>query len=147
MDFALCVLSLPDAGDAGWFLYTPTGNAPNLARGMGQRYDARRTGSALDFDLELLGTPLHGQPIVFQVDGGTPNGFALLAFAFAPARTDFGPLGIAGIVSGIDIRRLVPNRGRGARIESFNRMGSKRNTAWGSVVMAGQAECVIVRGW
>ncbi|MDO8349326.1 MAG: CotH kinase family protein, partial [Planctomycetota bacterium] len=88
---------MPDAGPGQWFFWTPTANARCVQPGTSQRYDARRTGSALDFDLLLLGTPQQGQTITFRLDGGTPNGFAFLAFGFAPLRTDFGPLGIAGI--------------------------------------------------
>ncbi len=88
---------MPDAGPDTWFLYTPTPNAGTLVAGTAQRYDARRTGSALDFDLLLLGVPQQGQTVTFQVDGGAANGFAFLALGFAPLRTDFGPLGIAGI--------------------------------------------------
>lgn len=88
---------MPDAGPDSWFLFTPSGNATNLGAAQARRYDARRTGSPLDFDLLLLGTPRVGQTITFQVDGGTPNGFAVLAVGFGPQRTDFGPLGILGV--------------------------------------------------
>jgi hypothetical protein len=88
---------MPDGGPQTWYLYTPTPVAPCTAPGTAIRYDARRTGSALDFDLLLVGAPNQGQTVTFQLDGGTPNGFAFLVFGFGPQRTDFGPLGIAGI--------------------------------------------------
>ncbi|MBM4063709.1 MAG: lamin tail domain-containing protein, partial [Planctomycetes bacterium] len=88
---------MPDAGPELWYLYTPTPVAPCTAPGRAMRYDARRTGSALDFDLVLVGAPRIHQTVVLQLDGGTPNGFAFLVYGFGPLRTDFGPLGIAGI--------------------------------------------------
>jgi hypothetical protein len=88
---------MPDAGPEQWFLWAPTANARTVQPGSSQRYDARRTGSANDFDLLLVGTPQQNQNVTFQLDGGTANGFAFLAFGFAPRQTDFGPLGIAGI--------------------------------------------------
>lgn len=88
---------MPDAGAETWYLYTPTPNAQALPPGSARRYDARRTGSALDFDLLLNGTPRVSQSIAFAVDGGTANGFALLALGFLPRQFDLGPLGVLGI--------------------------------------------------
>jgi CotH kinase protein/Lamin Tail Domain len=88
---------VPDAGSNLWFLWTPTGNAPCVPPGSAQRYDARRTGSPLDFDLLLFGTPQVGQSITFRVDGGTPNGFAFLAVGAGPLQFDLGALGVLGI--------------------------------------------------
>lgn len=88
---------LPETGPDLWYLFTPTPLARAVTPGNALRYDARRTGSALDFDLVLTGTPQVGQTITFALDGGTANGFAFLVFGFGPQRTDFGAFGIGGI--------------------------------------------------
>lgn len=88
---------MPDAGPETWYLFTPTPLANTLPAGSAIRYDARRTGSALDFDLLLVGTPRVGQPVAFALDGGTANGFSFVLLGFGPQRTDFGPFGIGGI--------------------------------------------------
>lgn len=88
---------MPAAGPDQWYLWTPTANAPPVQAGTGRRYDARRTGSPLDFDLLLFGTPQVAQTITFRVDGGVPNSFAILAFGPGPGKLDLGTLGIVGI--------------------------------------------------
>jgi hypothetical protein len=94
---------MPANGADHWFLYTPTAGLPPVQPGTARRYDARRTGSAADFDLLLVGTPRIGHTITFQVDGGTANGFAVLGFGPGPAPFDLGPLGTLGI----DVTGLV----------------------------------------
>jgi hypothetical protein len=88
---------VPDGGAEFFFQYTPTPLAPFAPPGTARRYDGRRTGSALDFDLKATGTPRVGQTFALTVDDGTPGGAAFLMLGFAPQKTEVPPFGVLGI--------------------------------------------------
>lgn len=89
---------VPDANDHWFYIYQPSGNATLLAPGReAVRFDARRTGSPLDFDLKFSGGVQAGQMASFDFTGGPPLSPAFMVLGVAPTYLPippFGPLAV-----------------------------------------------------
>lgn len=109
---------VPDGGPDFFYQWTPSANAPFVSPGFHNRYDGRRTGSALDFKLRASGTARVGQVLSLDLDGGTPSTSAVIAICFAPLKFDLGTLGVLGINPSPVISVPVPLDGTG--LGSFN---------------------------
>jgi hypothetical protein len=104
---------VPDGGSDFFYTYTPSANAPFVSPGFFNRYDGRRTGSPLDFDLKGNGTPRVGQTFGLRLEGGTANGAAALLVCFAPLKFDLPPLGVVGVNPVPSLGMAVPLDGAG----------------------------------
>ncbi len=111
---------VPDAGNDFFYLYTPSANAPFVTPGFFVRYDGRRTGSPLNFDLKASGSARIGQTATLRLEGGTANGAAGLLVCFAPLKFDLPPLGIVGVNPVPSLGVVVPLDGTG--VGAFNLM-------------------------
>jgi hypothetical protein len=90
---------VPDGGRIPFFIYEPNGAGPVTGTGVGTavRYDARRGGSAVDFDLKVTGTPRVNQSFSLAMTGGLANAPAALGLALAPTAIPLGTLGVLAI--------------------------------------------------
>ena len=88
---------VPDGGADFFFEYTPSANAPLVSPGFFNRYDGRRTGSPLNFDLRATGAARINQVLALDLQGGTPNGAAVIALCFSVLKFELPPLGIIGV--------------------------------------------------
>lgn len=108
---------VPDGGREAYYVYTPRGGRALTGTGIGAatRYDKRRGGSPLDFDLKVVGIAQVGKTFSFEFSGGTPNGVAILGLSAAPAALNLGALGILNIDPGPMLTLGISLDGTGAR--------------------------------
>jgi hypothetical protein len=69
-----------------YYLWTPSGNAPTFGPGRdSQRYDSRRNGSSVDFDLKFSGSGAVGSIASLDFEGGTPFGSVFAMMSINPS--------------------------------------------------------------
>ena len=88
---------LPDGGAALRYLWTPTGQLPNFAPGMSQRYHIFKGGSRADLTLKQSGTPQVGWNFGLDLAGGPGSGAAILIFSHGQGSFDLGKAGWLGL--------------------------------------------------
>ena len=90
-----------DGGGLWFYIYTPSGNAPLFGPGREAiRYDARRKGSPLNFDLKFSGSVQAGAIASFDFTGGPPSSAAFMLISGGPGYfplPPYGPLGISPV--------------------------------------------------